>query len=173
MAVRSFHGIGGWLIVGILSIPIIRKPVARLREADDFWKLRIARSAFQTAWSAKRRRCHKEGRYLIALAHEETMESATPSLIGFSWTSADGFRRSLTRSHSFFASSCLRLNSWPCILTQPHDHTTPCRKYRLTRNLEGFHCAMNALETSVFRHDSARPKPSRLRCCAAAATQLD
>ena len=31
----------------------------------------------------KEKRCHKEGRYPIALAHERTMGSASPSLIGF------------------------------------------------------------------------------------------
>jgi hypothetical protein len=48
----------------------------------------------------------KEGRYLIAHAHGETMESASPSLIGSSWASADGFRRSLMRMLSCFAASC-------------------------------------------------------------------
>jgi hypothetical protein len=37
----------------------------------------------------------KEGRYLIAHAHELTMISGLPPLIGSPWTSADGFRCSL------------------------------------------------------------------------------
>jgi hypothetical protein len=43
----------------------------------------------------RERRWRKEGRYLIALAHEGTMGSGSLSLIGSSWASADGFRRSV------------------------------------------------------------------------------
>jgi hypothetical protein len=46
--------------------------------------------------SAAAARQIKEGRYLIALAHEVTMGSGFPPLIGLPWTSADGFRRSLS-----------------------------------------------------------------------------
>ena len=56
---------------------------------------------------AKERRWYKEGRYLIALAHEWNMKSGSPPLIGFPWASADGFRRSLKHSHACFAASCL------------------------------------------------------------------
>jgi hypothetical protein len=56
----------------------------------------------------------KEGRYLIALAHEVTMASASPSLIDSSWASADGFRRSLKRSSSSFAASSLGLTFLSC-----------------------------------------------------------
>ena len=56
----------------------------------------------------------KEGRYLIALAHEVTMASASPSLIDSSWASADGFRRSLKRSSSSFAASSLGLTYLSC-----------------------------------------------------------
>ena len=37
----------------------------------------------------KAARWHKEGRYLIALAHEETMRSGSSPLIGSPWASAD------------------------------------------------------------------------------------
>ena len=53
---------------------------------------------------------------------------------------------------------------------RPHSTKYSSTKYRLTRHLDGVDCVMNALETSVFRHDSARPKPRRLRCCAAGFT---
>ena len=51
----------------------------------------------------------KEGRYLIALAHEGTMRRGSPPRIGSPWASADGFRRALMRLHSCFAAFCLRL----------------------------------------------------------------
>ena len=62
----------------------------------------------------KEGRWTKEGRYLIALAHEGTMASASPSLIGSTWASADGFRRSLQRSSSSFAASSLGLTFLSC-----------------------------------------------------------
>jgi hypothetical protein len=43
----------------------------------------------------KEMRWYKEGRYLIALVHERPMKSGFPTLIGYPWASADGFRRSL------------------------------------------------------------------------------
>jgi hypothetical protein len=64
----------------------------------------------------KVRRRHKEGRYLIAHAHERTMKSGFPPLIDSPWASADGFRRSLSRSHPGLVSSCFGLTVLSCTL---------------------------------------------------------
>jgi hypothetical protein len=59
---------------------------------------------------------HPEGRSLIALDHDEPMKSGSPPLIGSSWASADGFRRSLDEGgtrHKERRHSCRRAEGKP------------------------------------------------------------
>jgi hypothetical protein len=61
------------------------------------------------------------GALLIALAHEETMASASPSLIGFPWASADGFRRSLGRSQLLLRGTLPWFEFFPCVRIPKYD----------------------------------------------------